>query len=167
MCNLCITLWCHRGRHQVTKYVKYVCPWVCQPLVRPRDNSPPVEAKNTKIGTKMRHIFIQMPIDSRIDRPCVCGSELAWKSNFIIFWVTLVSRPDINLCFANQIKDKAPLWFNPILSEPAFEMGHSPPSIFILCGILIEAAKGISGLTSLLLQSNHMFSHLSVKLSSG
>ena len=59
---------------------------VCQSWACPHDNSPLVQARITKFGTKMQKILVKVPIVFGDDRSRPSRSNLTWKSNFTSFW---------------------------------------------------------------------------------
>ena len=65
-----------------------VCPCVrvCQSRACPHDNSPLVQARITKFGTKVQKNLVKVPIVFGDDRPWPSMSNLTWKSNFTSFW---------------------------------------------------------------------------------
>ena len=61
----------------------FVCvyqSWAC-----PHDNSPLVQARITKFGTKVQKTLVKVPIVFWHDRPWPSRSNLTWKSNFTSF----------------------------------------------------------------------------------
>ena len=66
----------------------FVCPCVCvcQSRACPHDNSPLVQARITKFGTKVQKTLVKVPIVFGDDRPWPSRSNLTWKSNFTSFW---------------------------------------------------------------------------------
>ena len=69
-----------------------VCPCVrvsvCvyQSRAGPHDNSPLVQARITKFGTKVQKTLVKVPIVLGDDRPWLSRSNVTWKSNFTSFW---------------------------------------------------------------------------------
>ena len=69
-----------------------VCPCVrvsvcvCQSRACPHDNSPLVQARFTKFGTKVQKTLVKVPIVFGDDRPWPSRSNLTLKSNFTSFW---------------------------------------------------------------------------------
>ena len=65
-----------------------VCPCVCvcQSRACPHDNSPLVQTRITKFGTKVQKTLVKVPIVFGDDRPWPSRSNLTWKSNFTSFW---------------------------------------------------------------------------------
>ena len=59
---------------------------VCQSRACPHDNSPLVQARITKFGTKVQKTLVKVPIVFGDDRPWPSRSNLTWKSNFTSFW---------------------------------------------------------------------------------
>ena len=59
---------------------------VCQSRACPHDNSPLVQARITKFGTKVQKTLVKVPIVLGDDRPWPSRSNLTWKSNFTSFW---------------------------------------------------------------------------------
>ena len=59
---------------------------VCQSRACPHDNSPLVQARITKFGTKVKKTLVKVPIVFWDDRPWPSRSNLTWKSNFTSFW---------------------------------------------------------------------------------
>ena len=59
---------------------------VCQSRACPHDNSPLVQARITKFGTKVQNTLVKVPIVFGDDRPWPSRSNLTWKSNFTSFW---------------------------------------------------------------------------------
>ena len=66
--------------------VACVCVSVCQSWACPHDNSPLVQARITKFGTKVHKTLVKVPIVFGDDRPSPSRSNLTWKSNFTSFW---------------------------------------------------------------------------------
>ena len=58
---------------------------VCQSRACPHDNSPLVQARITKFGTKLQNILVQVPIVFEDDRPWPSRPHFTWKSNFTSF----------------------------------------------------------------------------------
>ena len=63
-----------------------LCVCVCQSRACPHDNSPLVQARITKFGTKVQKNLVKVPIVFGDDRPWPSRSNLTWKSNFTSFW---------------------------------------------------------------------------------
>ena len=63
-----------------------VCPCVCQSRACPHNNSPLIQARITKFGTKVHKTLVKVPIVFGDDRPWSSRSNLTWKSNFTSFW---------------------------------------------------------------------------------
>ena len=64
----------------------FVSVCVYQSRVCPHDNSPLVQAKITKFGTKMQKTLVKVSIVFGDYRPWPSRSNLTWKSNFTSFW---------------------------------------------------------------------------------
>ena len=62
----------------------HVC--VCQSRACPHDNSPLVQVRITKFGTKVQKTLVKVPIVFGDDRTWPSRSSLTWKSNFTSFW---------------------------------------------------------------------------------
>ena len=67
----------------------FVRPCVCQSRACLHDNSPLVQARITKFGTKVQKTLVKVPIVFGDDRPWPSRSNLTWKSNFTSFWACL------------------------------------------------------------------------------
>ena len=59
---------------------------VCQSRACPHDNSPLIQARITKFGTKVQKALVKVPIVFGDDRPWPSRSNLTWKSNLTSFW---------------------------------------------------------------------------------
>ena len=63
-----------------------VCLCVYQSRACPHDNSPLVQARITKFGTKVQKTLVKVPIVFGHDRFWPSRWNLTWKSNFTSFW---------------------------------------------------------------------------------
>ena len=65
-----------------------VCVRVCvyQSQACPHDNSPLVQARTTKFGTKVQKTMVKVPVVFWDDRSWLSRSNSTWKSNFTSFW---------------------------------------------------------------------------------
>ena len=65
-----------------------LCVRVCvyQSLACPHDNSPLVQARITKFGTKVQKTLVKVAIVFGDDQQWPSRSNLTWKSNFTSFW---------------------------------------------------------------------------------
>ena len=70
-------------RVSVCSFVR-VC--VCQSRACPHDNSPLIQGRITKFGTKVHKTLVKVPIVFGDDRPWPSRSNITWKSNFASFW---------------------------------------------------------------------------------
>ena len=59
---------------------------VCQSRACRHDNSPLIQARITKFGTKVHKTLVKVPIVYWDDRPWPSRSNSTWKSNFTSFW---------------------------------------------------------------------------------
>ena len=62
---------------------------VFQSRACPHDNSPLVQARITKFGTKVQKTLVKVPIVFGDDRHWLSRSNLTWESNFTSFWACL------------------------------------------------------------------------------
>ena len=63
-----------------------VCPYVCQSLACPRDNSGPVQARIAKFGPKMQKTLVKVPIVLGDNWPWPSRSNLTSNSKLTPFW---------------------------------------------------------------------------------
>ena len=63
-----------------------VCPYVCQSLACPRDNSGPVQARIAKFGPKMQKTLVKVPIVLGGNWPWPSRSNLTSNSKLTPFW---------------------------------------------------------------------------------
>ena len=63
-----------------------VCVCVCQSRACPHDNSPLVQSRITKFGTKVQKTLVKVPIVFGDDLDWPSRSNLTWKTNFTSFW---------------------------------------------------------------------------------
>ena len=125
-----------------------VCPCVrvcvCKSRACPHDNSPLVQARITKFGTKVQKTLVKVPVVLGDDGPWPSRSNLIWKSNFTSFWAcpphnssAVQARitkfgPKMHLSTVEIPINFGQDWF---WSSPSFSIlkPSSVPNLFALC----------------------------------